>query len=213
MLRMVPLPRFAGANKQKHSRDAFRARVLQTATRRVGWPRSGVTHRCCVVGFASLSTTLRSTTTKKGKRNADKRVILPSASSDAARAEAQRARLSAFHHGSCQGAFAPFAQLQARLPGTRRKRIVLSSSPQPGGERLRAAKRALPAPACPSPGNAPPGPVVMPVSMMPEAARERTVSFRPRAPHSLRIGEYPRPKASVDERDFYFVTGMETNVK
>ena len=37
--------------------------------------------------------------------------------------------------------------------------------------------------------------------MMPEAARERIVSFRARAPHSLRIGEYPRPKASVDERD------------
>ncbi len=29
------------------------------------------------------------------------------------------ARLSASHRGSCQGAFAPFAQLQARLPGTR----------------------------------------------------------------------------------------------
>ena len=73
--------------------------------------------------------------------------------------------------------------------------------PNRGAKDSRAAKRALPAPACPSPGNAPPGPVVMPVSMMPEAARERSVSFRPRAPHSLRIGEYPRPKASVDERD------------
>ncbi len=48
---------------------------------------------------------------------------------------------------------------------------------------------------------------------MPEAARERTVSFRPRAPHSLRIREYPRPKASFTERDSRFVAGMETNVK
>ena len=48
---------------------------------------------------------------------------------------------------------------------------------------------------------------------MPEAARERTVSFRARAPHSLRIREYPRPKASFTERDSRFVAGMETNVK
>jgi hypothetical protein len=74
--------------------------------------------------------------------------------------------------------FAPWAQLQATLPGTWRERIVLSSSPQPGGERLSAAKRALPAPACPSPGNAPPGPVVMPVSMMSKAARVRTANPR-----------------------------------
>ena len=55
----------------------------------------------------------------------------------------------------------------------------------------------------------------MPVNMMPEAARERTVSFRPRAPHSLRFREYPRPKASFTERDSTaaFVTGMGTNVK
>jgi hypothetical protein len=48
---------------------------------------------------------------------------------------------------------------------------------------------------------------------MPEAARERTVSFRARAPHSLRIREYPRPKASFTERDSRFVAETETNVK
>ena len=53
----------------------------------------------------------------------------------------------------------------------------------------------------------------MPVSMMPEAARERTVSFRARAPHSLRIREYPRPKASLDERDSRFVSELVTDVK
>ena len=52
-----------------------------------------------------------------------------------------------------------------------------------------AAKRALPAPACPSPGKAPPAPAVVPASMMPKAARERTVSVRAQAPHSLRLRE------------------------
>ena len=75
------------------------------------------------------------------------------------------------------------------------------------------ARRALPAPTCPSPVEAPHGPVVVPVSMMPEAARERTVSFRARAPLSLRFREYPRPKASLDERDSRLVTELGTDVK
>jgi hypothetical protein len=140
----------------------------------------------------------------KRKRNADKRMgpssapflfSLPPLAGEgwegARRASCGRARLSAFHHGSCRRAFARWAQLQARLPGTWQERIVLPSSPQPGGDRLRAAKRALPAPACPSPGNAPPGPVIVPVSVMPKAARERNVSLRARAPHSLRIRGVP----------------------
>jgi hypothetical protein len=97
-------------------------------------------------------------------------------------------------------AFGPWAQLQARLPGTWQD--VRSGTVAPTGEqRSCALTRALPAPACPSPGNAPPGPVIVPVSMMPEAARVRSVSFRARVPHSLRIREYPRPKASFTERD------------
>jgi len=106
-------------------------------------------------------------------------------------------------------AFGPWAQLQARLPGTWQD--VRSCTVAPTGEqRSRALTRALPAPACPSPGNAPPGPVVVPVSMMPEAARVRSVSFRARAPHSLRFREYPRPKASFTERDSFPVTEMGT---
>jgi hypothetical protein len=90
-------------------------------------------------------------------------------------------------------AFGPWAQLQARLPGTWQD--VRSCKLAPTGEqRPRALTRALPAPACPSPGNAPPGPVVVPVSMMPEAARVRSVSFRPRAPHSLHLSEYLRDR-------------------
>ena len=115
-------------------------------------------------GFVSLAMT------KKGKRNADKRVFRPSASSQTSYAlgatrlpcgahPAGCARLSAFHRGSRQGAFAPFAQLQARLPGTRSQDAL--------------AGRALPVPTCPSPENAPPAPAVVPASMMPEAARVR----------------------------------------
>ncbi len=91
-------------------------------------------------------------------------------------------------------------QLQARLPGTRQD--VRSGTLAPTGERRpRALTRSLAAPACPSPGNAPPGPVIVPANMMPEAARKRSVSFRARAPHSLHLQEYPRPKASFTERD------------
>ena len=69
-------------------------------------------------------------------------------------------------------AFGPWAQLQARLPGTWQD--VRSGTVAPTGERRpRVLTRALPAPACPSPGNAPPGPVVVPVSMMPKAARHQ----------------------------------------
>ena len=90
-------------------------------------------------------------------------------------------------------AFGPWAQLQARLPGTWQD--VRSGKLAPTGEqRPRVLTRALPAPACPSPGNAPPGPVVVPVSMMPEAARVRSVSFRSRAPHSLHLSEYLRDR-------------------
>ena len=53
---------------------------------------------------------------------------------------------------SPEGLLIPKAQLQARLPGT-------------------WVQRALPAVACPSPVEAPHGPVIVPVSMMPGAAR------------------------------------------
>ena len=83
----------------------------------------------------------------------------------------------------------------------------LSLSFRPGflgrGRQFAFARRALPAPACPSPEKAPPAPAVVPAGMMPKTARERSVWLRARAPHSLRIREYPRPKASVDERDSF----------
>jgi hypothetical protein len=56
-----------------------------------------------------------------------------------------------------RGTPVPKAQVQARLPGTRFPRV-------------------LPAVACPSPVAAPHAPVVMPASMMPGPARERSVA-------------------------------------
>jgi len=49
----------------------------------------------------------------------------------------------------------------------------------------RGSSRALPALSCPSPAAAPRAPAVIPVDMMPEAARVRTVSVRARAPRPL----------------------------
>ncbi len=49
--------------------------------------------------------------------------------------------------------------------------------------------------------------------MMPEAARERSVSFRPRAPHSLRTIESTLATASLTERDSEInVSEIVTNV-
>jgi hypothetical protein len=71
---------------------------------------------------------------RRRKRNAGKRWVATAASCDAARAFLERARLTAFHHGSHPREYLiPKAQLQARLPGT-------------------WSARALPAFACPSPG-------------------------------------------------------------
>jgi hypothetical protein len=75
------------------------------------------------------------------------------------------------------------------------------------------ARRALPAPACPSPVKAPHAPAVVPASMMPKAARERNVSFRPQAPHSLRFREYLRERRPSMSEIFRLVPEMGTNVK
>jgi hypothetical protein len=205
------LPRKRGrTNKQKRSRDASAPEFCDKCSPD-GAKRNPET--ICELECRSRITlcSIRATK-KKRKRNADRRMCPSSALARGARsADALACRRSTT--ALAVGAFARRAQLQARLPGTWQERIVLSSSPQPGGERLRAAKRALPAPACPSPGKAPPASAVVPKSMMPEAARERTVSFRARAPHSLRFREYPRPKASLDERDSRNVTEMGMFVK
>jgi hypothetical protein len=63
---------------------------------------------------------------------------------------------------------------------------------------------------------APRGPVCVPVGTMPGAARERSVSFRPRAPLSLRLQEHPHdgvPRMSEIRDSPRIVTERETDVK
>ena len=82
-----------------------------------------------------------------------------------------------------------------------RGRSALSGKPAPTGERRRcASKRALPAPACPSPGNAPPAPAVVPASMMPEAARERIASSA-RGHRTRSVFGLPSQSRPLHERD------------
>jgi hypothetical protein len=143
---------------------------------------------------------------KKGKRNAGRRMETLSASTDAARPPPILPRM----RGRIRRGRSPVGVPPRLLPGGSRPfrsapgqaswdaaRAHDPKKPAPTeGRRSRAAKRALPAPACPSPGKAPPTPAVIPARMMPGAARERSVSPRARAPLSLRFREYPRPKAS-----------------
>ena len=134
--------------------------------------------------FAALSKA------KKGKQNADRRCVrhlrtvlpvrrraLVSFASPLARRGCEGARL-AYRRSTAalaRGTPVPKAQVQARLPGT-------------------WFPRALPAVACPSPVAAPHAPVVMPASMMPGPARERSVWLRARAPHPLHLREYLRER-------------------
>jgi hypothetical protein len=61
-LRAVPLPRFAGADKEKHSRDALRARALLTTKKRK-----------------------KTNKQKEGRRSAERRIVSPIAACAAAR--------------------------------------------------------------------------------------------------------------------------------
>jgi hypothetical protein len=57
-------------------------------------------------------------------------------------------------------------------------------------------------------------PVMLPAGRFPEAARERSVSFRPRAPHSLRRRGVPSLSAPFRERDSVTIlteTGTQVN--
>src|ERR1700730_5661761 len=104
---------------------------------------------------------------RKGRRNAGKRRVPPPHLTDAARALLERARLTAFHHGSrLRELFHPKGSAQARLPGTR-------------------SERALPAFACPSPGSTSrPGHRAGGLIPKPPGSG---LQIRPRAPHPLHL--------------------------
>jgi hypothetical protein len=61
---------------------------------------------------------------------------------------------------------------------------------------------------------APRGPVIVPDERGPEAARERSVSFRPRGPLSLHYQEHPHDgvPSNQNERDVILVSPIGTDV-
>jgi hypothetical protein len=184
----------AGADKQHRSRDALRARVMHAVARSEATKQSS--QRCRTSRRlrqpnrpTGLPRFARNDEKEKRKRNADRRVYPTSALFRARRASTAdkctqvcahkihvTRRLSAFHHGSCVGDRTPPLSLEHALPGTRQHACP---SPASSSQTGHSAGRAY----CPKP----PG--------------ERRVSHHPRAPHSLHLQEYPRPKASFTERD------------
>ena len=195
---------FAGEEKQSRSRSAS-APELRKPVARISEAQSGTASKLQSRPRVSLRSSGLLTSSRSRFRQikeAERRqtCFLTSASCDAARIRKDALACRRSTAALTVGALARSAQLQARFPGTRRDVRPCTGAPT-GRRRPRVLPRALSAPACPSPGKAPPGPVVVPANMMPEAARERIVSVRTRAPHSLRFREYPRPKASFTERD------------
>jgi hypothetical protein len=188
----------AGADKRSRSRGAIRARVFAKAVARM--ERSAIREQLRSLnahpGFHFVQSGLQ-------KREAERR-----------QTHGDPVRIKRMRRAS-DGTRSPVGVPPRLLPGGSRPfrsapgqascdvaRAHDPKTPAPTEERRPALlTRALPAPACPSPGKAPPAPAVIPARMMPEAARERSVSLRARAPLSLRFREYPRPKASLDERD------------
>ena len=96
-----------------------------------------------------------------------------------------------------KGTFVPKAQRQAMFPATWPERLILD---RPTGRGAHAAPRALPAPRLSQSSESTSRAGHSAGRHHAQAARERAVSSRPRAPHSLRFREYPRPKASFTER-------------
>ena len=203
-----PPPPLRGGGKGNRSRGAFRARVFASSVARIA--RSVIRDRR--FGFnAGSRISLRSIRATNKEREAERRqasITILRVLRRGARL-AKRARLSAFHRGSRQRDYSS-QRLGVRPCFLGLSRSARSGTAAPtGGRRPHAAPRVLPAPSCPSPAS---------TSRAghsagrhdAQAARERSVSFRPRAPHSLRIGEYPRPKASVVERDSQSVTDIVT---
>jgi len=137
---------------------------------------------------------------ERRKRNADRRVCPTSAPYGRGARPAGRARLSAFHHGSCRQGFRPLGATPGQASWDVAGRSIRYGRPNRGAKISRSyagvtrarlsQSRERTSRTGRSAGQ-----------MMPEAARERSVSFHSRAPHSLRFREYPRPKASFTERD------------
>ena len=84
-------------------------------------------------------------------------------------------------------------------------------NPPDPGRRPCATKRVLPAPACPSPGKAPPAPAVIPARMMPGSGVYRSArGHRSRSAFGSTLG---RRRPLEFERDSQFVAKIVTIVK
>jgi hypothetical protein len=148
--RMVPLPRFTGEEKQSRSRGAFFASEFMSSKK--------LRSEAVEIRFQYETTLFDSLPATKGKRSAERRIVLPmSASSAAAR---------------CDGSTPPFG---AHARGTRHRLLPRWLSPRTG---FPAARRETGvSPASPAKGtavkHAPCGPVFVPVDRGPRAARER----------------------------------------
>ena len=154
-----PPPRFAGA-------DGASDPALTTRSASEFYPGRGANWGS-PLRYPLLATCFCLPSNKKGRRNAGRRRVPPPHLTDAARALLERARLTAFHHGSrLRELFHPKGSAQARLPGTR-------------------SERALPAFACPSPGSTSrPGHRAGGLIPKPPGSG---LQIRPRAPHPLHL--------------------------
>ena len=104
-----------------HDQKELRRRVSKGAMRRAHVQRFGFIR----VGFASLSPPYETTKAKEEGGRTPTNVFSTSAPVTARRAlKAQRARLSAFHHGSCCGDRTPQLNSRYALPGTWCPRVL-----------------------------------------------------------------------------------------
>ena len=180
---VVPLSRYRGGGKSRRPHNAIRVGVTCRASRELRESLFPIHHSPLAFVFPQI---------KRGGGTPANAGHQPPHLTDAARALVERARLTAFHHGSrLRELFHPKGSAQARLPGTQ-------------------SARALPAFACPSPGSTsrPGHRAGGPIPKPPGSG----LQIRPRAPHPLHLTACLR-WASLGERDFRYVTKVATNVK
>ena len=158
------------------------------------------------VSLRSTHPTKHNDDQEKRKRNADRRVCPTSAPyGRGARApqtrvrksahtkSAPRARLSAFHYGSYRQGFRPLGATPGQASWDVAGRSIRYGRPNRGAKISRSyagvtrARLSQSRERTSRTGHSA-------GQMMPEAARVRSVSFRPRAPHSLHLSEYLRDR-------------------
>src|ERR1700733_9919963 len=172
-----------------HNPDCFVATAPRNDDKPPGTKQIGTSGRSCFVYETPLFDSLPAKS--KRKRNAGRRIVLcphTSGVRDAPRkrrlappSACGRARLPAFHRGSRQRDFRPEGSASGQAS---RKRRASCGVPHAPSRLQRSTSRAG--------RNA--------GRHDARAARVRSVSFRPRAPHSLRLQEVPSLKASFNER-------------